>query len=187
MSVTGIAVVILVAIIGIGAIVILLLQRRRTHRLQSRFGPEYDRAIEQAGSRYRGEEDLERLERQVEQYSIRPLRPELAEHFQVSWSVIQAGFVDDPKISVAGAARLIEEVLSEIGYPAVDFEERAAEISVNHPFVVEHYRAGHDILLGHAKGPGSTEELRRALIHYRTLFDDLVGVPEKARTKAAGN
>ena len=85
------------------------------------------------------------------------------------------------------ADRLLAEVMTARGYPVSDFEERAADISVNHPLVVEHYRAGHEIALRHAQGQASTEDMRQAMIHYRTLFDDLLGLPETARARAAGN
>jgi hypothetical protein len=181
-----VAIFVIIAVV-LAVVAILLFVRDRSRKLRSRFGPEYDRAVEEAGSRFRGEQRLEKLEKRVEKFSIHPLDPEAASRFRASWVAIQARFVDDPKSAVADADRLLAEVMTARGYPVSDFEQRAAEISVNHAAVVEHYRAGHDIALRHAQGKASTEDLRQAVIHYRTLFDDLLGESEAARFKTAGS
>jgi hypothetical protein len=178
---TAIVVVVLIAA------AIVLYMGRRSRRLKSKFGPEYDRVVEEAGSKYRAESSLEKLEKRVDKFSIQPLQPEQVSRFRDSWRAIQTEFVDDPPASLREADRLLGEVLSARGYPVADFEERAAELSVNHAMVVDHYRAGHAIALRHSKGQATTEDMRRAMVHYRTLFDDLLGVPEVARARAAGS
>ena len=183
MNTTALAVVIAVAVVAVVAVFVYL--RHRSHRLRSRFGPEYTRAVEETGSKYRAESKLEKLEKRVEKLSIRPLQPEEVNRFRDSWRVIQAGFVDDPRTALSSADRLIGEVMSARGYPLADFEERAAEISVNNALVVEHYRAGHQIALKHAESRASTEDMRQAMIHYRILFDDLVSAPEAAQVRGA--
>ena len=181
MSATAAIVIALLAGILIGAAAHYLLQRRRSERLQDRFGPEYDRAVSESGDRWQAEEKLARAEKKVKSLRIRPLNPTNRVHFQDAWREIQGRFIDDPRESVSEADRLIAEVMSVEGYPVADFEERAMDISVDHPHVVEHYRAGHQIVLRHAEGRATTEDLRKAMIHYRTLFDDLLGQPEWAR------
>ncbi len=175
--------VVLVAIVGI----FIYLNQRSAPACRKRFGPEYTRTLEETGNKYKAESKLEKLEKRVDKFSLHPLLPEEAAHFRDSWRVIQAGFVDDPRTALSAADRLVGEVMGARGYPMGDFEERASEISVNHALVVENYRAGHEIALRHAKGQATTEDMRLAMIHYRTLFDDLLGVPETARAKGAGS
>jgi hypothetical protein len=172
----------LVALIAIVIVVIvavgLIVKTQRSKRLQSRFGPEYRRAVEETGSAARAESKLERLEKRVEGFKIRPLSPADRANFLAAWQKIQARFVDDPRGAVTEADKLIQSIMSAQGYPVTDFEQRAADISVDHPLVVEHYRAGHDICIRHTQGLASTEDLRQAMIHYRTLFTELAGEPE---------
>lgn len=179
--------VILIAAVLVAVAAIIDYMSRRSRRLRSRFGPEYTRVVEETGSKYRAESKLEKLERKVDNFSLQPLSLEAADDFRDSWRVIQAGFVDDPRTALTNADRLVAEVMSARGYPVADFEERAAEISVNHGLVVEHYRAAHEIAVRHAQGRATTEDMRQAMIHYRTLFDDLLGVPEIARVRSAGS
>jgi hypothetical protein len=168
--------------IGVGIIVIVLaiaafalFQQRQTAHLRGRFGSEYDRAVQVTGSRARAEADLRLREKRVERLNIRQLSSEDAVRFKESWARVQTRFVDDPKVAVTEADQLLGEVMAKRGYPVGDFEQRAADISVEHPRVVENYRSGHDIALRHAKGQATTEDLRQAMIHYRTLFTELVG------------
>ncbi len=186
MNTTGI--VILVAVVVAVAIAAFLFLRMRSARLRSRFGPEYDRAVQETGSTYKAESKLEKLEKRVQKFSIHPLRPEEVDRFRNAWRMVQAKFVDDPRTALSDADVLIGQLMTARGYPVSDFEERAADISVDHPRVVEHYRSGHEIAARHAQGRASTEDLRQAMIHYRTLFDELMGEPEpqRARTSAAG-
>jgi type II secretory pathway pseudopilin PulG len=178
-------VVIVIAVAVAAAVAIVFYMNQRSRRLQSRFGTEYTRAVENSGSKYRAEAKLEKLEKRVDHFSLQPLSLEAADRFQDSWRVIQAGFVDDPRTALKDADRLLSEVMSARGYPVADFEERAAELSVNHALVVEHYRAGHDIAVRNSQGRATTEDLRQAMIDYRALFDDLVGAPEAARVRSA--
>jgi hypothetical protein len=161
-----------VAIIVVGGL--LLLNRRRSERLRSRFGAEYDRQVEEQGSRLKAEADLAEREKRVSKLTIRPLSPADQDRFLDRWTKVQATFVDDPARSVDYADALLAEVMSVRGYPMGEFEQRSGDISVDHPNVVQHYRAGHDIAIRHSQGKASTDDLRQALIHYRALFEELV-------------
>ncbi len=177
--------VIVIALVGFAAI--LILKMHKTERLRTRFGPEYARVVEESGGRRKGEAGLEKREKRVEAFAIRPLATSDREHYIASWHKIQTEFVDDPKNSVTQADQLLGDVMSTRGYSVSEFEQRSADISVDHPLVVANYRAAHEIAVRHAAGQASTEDLRQAMIHYRTLFDELVGEPEMARAKAAGS
>ncbi len=185
MSTTTIVIGIVIAIIVVTAAAALILRNRRSQRLRTRFGPEYGRALEETGDRTKAEAKLEKLEKRVERFDIRPLSPVSRANFVAAWQKIQARFVDDPKGALSEADKLIQEIMAARGYPVSAFDQRAADISVNHPLIVEHYRAGHDIALDHAKGRASTEDLRQAMIHYRALFAELAGEPELTRSKTA--
>jgi hypothetical protein len=177
-------IVVAVAIVAVIAIAAFMWsQRRRTEHLRERFGQEYDHAIEEKGGRSKAEAELAKREKRVEKLEIRPLQPAARQGFVDRWKEVQARFVDDPPRAVAFADELIAEVMSTRGYPVNDFDQRAGDISVHHPQVVEHYRAGHDIAVRHARGEASTEELRQAMIHYRALFDDLVEEPTAASAR----
>ncbi len=151
-----------------------LVAKRRTGHLQERFGSEYGRTVESAGSRRKAESELEAREDRREQLDIRPLPRASRERYLESWRHVQAQFVDEPKLAVASADSLIQSVMSERGYPVDDFEQRAADISVDHPDVVEHYREGARLASGAGDGGDETESLRQAMQHYRTLFEQLV-------------
>jgi hypothetical protein len=170
----GAIAVVIVVVIAIGLIV----KAQRSKRLKSRFGPEYHRAVEETGSTTRAESKLEKLERRVEGFKIMALSPADRANFLAAWQKIQARFVDDPRGAVTEADQLIQGIMAARGYPVTAFEQRAADISVDHPLVVEHYRAGHDISIRHKQGLTNTEDLRQAMIHYRTLFAELAGEPE---------
>jgi hypothetical protein len=150
------------------------LARRRTSRLRGRFGPEYDRTVTTADSRRQAEAELQAREERREQLEIRPLPEAARRRYTETWQQVQAQFVDDPRGAVATCDSLIQSVMSERGYPVEDFEQRAADVSVDHPQVVEHYRAGHRLAEAAAGGADSTEDLRQAMRHYRALFDELV-------------
>jgi hypothetical protein len=185
MSTSAIIAIVVVALVVAAIAVFLTMRSLRTRRLRTRFGPEYRRALEETGSKTQAEAKLEKLERRVDRFDLRPLTPVVRANFVAAWQKIQARFVDDPKIAVTEADKLIQEIMAARGYPVADFEQRAADISVNHPLIVEHYRAGHDIAREHSKGRASTEDLRRAMIHYRTLFAELADEPELIRSKTA--
>ncbi len=176
---TRIVIAIAVAVVAIAVIAALALTRRR-HRvhLKERFGPEYDRTLHETGSPARAEATLENRERRVATYNIRPLAHEDAGRYAESWRRVQARFVDDPRGAVGDADRLIGDVMQARGYPMSDFDARAADLSVGHAGVVDHYRAGHAIAVRHARGEASTEDLRQAMQHYRALFDELIEVEE---------
>jgi hypothetical protein len=174
MSTTAI-VVIIVGVVIVAALVLLMLQRRRSDRLRQRFGPEYDRTVHETGSTKRAESRLHRREERVKKFNIRPLAPADRDRFIASWTHLQGRFVDDPRGAVVEADQVIAEVMRLRGYPVADFETSAADLSVDHPRVVENYRAGHALSERQSRGEASTEDLRQAMVHYRTLFDDLVG------------
>lgn len=174
---------IIVAVVVVAIIVVAALvwsRRRRSEHLRDQFGPEYDRAVKASGDRSKAEADLAEREKRVEKLNIRPLEPAERREFLERWTDVQARFVDDPARAVAFADALLGEVMKARGYPISDFEQRAGDISVDHPIVVQHYRTAHDIALRHEHGQASTEDLRQAMIHYRALFDNLVGVQAPA-------
>ena len=165
--------------------VLLMLRKRRTDRLRAHFGPEYDHAMLETGRRGKAETSLREREKRVDKLTIRPLTATERDFYLASWDKVQAQFVDDPGGSVIQADQLLGVVMSTSGYSVADFEQRAADVSVEHPLVVEHYRAGHEVAVRHQSGLAATEDLRQAMIHYRTLFNELVGVPETVRVKLA--
>lgn len=167
------AVVIVAALVAIA--VWLLLRRRKTAALRARFGPEYDRLLQTTKSPAEAERELLHRQRRVESLSLRPLRREESEQFRQSWRTVQARFVDDPRVAVNEADRLIEEVMRARGYPVEDTAHRLEDLSVDHAAVVNHYRTGREIVVRHGRGEASTEDLRKAMVHYRALFDELVG------------
>ena len=150
------------------------LRTRRTRELQERFGPEYDKVAADAPSKREAEAELRDRERRLEEFDIVPLDREERDRFRGRWTEVQAEFVDDPAAAVLRADALIQQVMRARGYPMDDFETRAADLSVDHADVVEHYRAGHGIAVAHERGNAGTEELRHAMKHYRELFDSLV-------------
>ena len=176
---------VLIGIVVVGIAALILLQKRRTEGLRARFGPEYARTLQESGDRRLAEASLEERKQRVEGFHIRPLVPGDRARFVESWRGVQARFVDDPRGAITEADQLLGDVMSTRGYPVSDFKQRAADISVDHPLVLENYRAAHEIALRHAQGQASTEDLRQAMIHYRTLFQELVGELERAGAKAA--
>src|SRR5262249_33225146 len=157
------------------SIAVMFFLRKRSQDLRDRFGPEYTREIEETGDRRKAEAALQHRKKRVEGLHIKALSPTERTQFQETWRLIQAQFIDDPNATLIDADHLIGRVLSAEGYPVADFEQRAADISVDHPIVVENYRRGHKIVQRHAEGRASTEELRQAMLCYKALFDDLLG------------
>lgn len=184
-----IVVAVLVALAAIAAAAWMFLKIKQTRSLRSRFGPEYDRLAAE-GSRGRTEKTLQQRQKRVEGLDLVPLSPEDRDRFAAAWQQEQSGFVDDPRSAVANADKLLTEVMTARGYPMADFEQRAADISVDHSLVVKNYRIAHDIALRDSDSETSTEELRTALLHYRMLFEDLLEVkvaePEKKNATAVG-
>jgi hypothetical protein len=160
----------------VGAIAWIVVQRQRTNRLQRRFGTEYGRTIKELGSRAKAEKELAKREERVSGLRIVALSPVEAAGFSKAWNGLQGRFVDDPKGVAAEADRLVRDLMVKRGYPMGDFERRAADISVDHPAVVSNYRAAQVIAVRDARGEADTEELRKAVVHYRTLFDELLEV-----------
>jgi hypothetical protein len=174
--------IVVVALIIVGAVVIFS-RKRQGERLRQQFGPEYERQVREAGgSRTKAEAELLKREKRVEKLDIKPLPPEQRDAFAADWQQVQAKFVDDPERSIALADALVAEVMKARGYPVDDFEQRAADISVEHPGLVQNYRAAHYIVVRRSQGKADTEDLRSALIGYRSLFDELLhaDAPEMA-------
>ncbi len=179
------AAVIIIALIIVAVVVWLYMRKRHQDELKERWGPEYRRAVEQAhGDEQRATASLEAREQRVKQLHVRPLGPSDREGFASAWHAVQARFVDDPKAAVEQADRLICDVMTARGYPMADFEQRAADISVDHPQVVDNYRKAHGIAQQTERGQASTEDLRKAMVYYRALFEDLLETPEAARSEA---
>jgi hypothetical protein len=185
-STTTTAIVIAVVAIAIlAAGVFILERRRRSAKLRSRFGPEYERTIQDAGDRRQAEAELHDRERRVSRLDIRPLSASERDRFSTSWRMIQAEFVDHPKEALLKADGLLTEVMRTRGYPTETFEQRSADLSVDHPSVVQNYRAGRDIAAKDKQGQADTEDLRQAMIHFRALFDELVGDPAASARHAS--
>src|SRR5579864_7733227 len=176
----AIAVIITAVIVGM-AICWMLIRRRRSEHLRKRFGPEYDRVAQEHGNQRRAEAVLETREKRVERLHIHPLAQKDRDHFVQAWLADQARFVDDPKGAVTEADRLVTEVMRARGYPVSDFEQRVEDISVDHPHVIENYRAAAEIAERNRRGEATTEDLRQAMVCYRQLFDDLLETVEMRR------
>jgi hypothetical protein len=181
---TVVIVLVVALVAAIGAAIWFYSRSKRTEALQERFGPEYDRALTTHHDQGKAERELKEREERVDHLNIRALDTEERDRFAHSWQSVQAQFVDDPKTATDEADQLVGEVMATRGYPVGDFEQRAADVSVHHPHVVEHYRAAHEIALQNADGNADTEELRQALVHFRALFEDLLEVEAPARTEA---
>jgi hypothetical protein len=153
-------------------------QKKRSHKLQERFGPEYHRTVNEYGSRTKAESDLKAREKRVERLVILSLTPADAARFTEAWHALQSRFIDNPKGVVVQAEQLVRELMEKRGYPMGDFERRAGDISVDHPDVVANYRSAQAIALRDQTGTADTEELRKAVVHYRALFDELLEVRE---------
>jgi len=166
--------ILIVCFVVIAVLAFFVVRMRRSQRLRTRFGPEYDRVVSEAGGVREAEGVLEFREKRRERFSIRPLPPADRTTYRAKWDDVQSRFVDDPKQAVGIADQLVNEVMRARGYPMSDFDQRAADISVDHPVVVENYRAAHNIALRHDRGQADTEDLRRAMVHYRALFEDLL-------------
>ena len=168
------AIIVVAAVVLVAIVVWRALATKKTRALQGRFGPEYDRALDGADSRRQAEADLKARAERRDELDIRPLAPGARERYLVEWQRVQARFVDDPDGAVRESDMLIQQVMSDRGYPMDDFDQRAADISVDHPDVVENYREGHRLTRAAATGDGTTEDLRQAMVHYRALFDELL-------------
>ena len=170
------------SVIAAGVGISVVVAKRRTARLRNQFGgAEYTRAVREGGSQRKAEAALDGRTERVERLHIRPLSLGDRARFVDAWGRVQARFVDGPGGAVTDADQLLGDVMVTRGYPVSDFEQRAADISVAHPLVLENCRAAHDSALRQTRGQASTEDLRQAMIHYRTLFEELVSEPEAVR------
>jgi hypothetical protein len=173
---TGTIIAIVIAVVLIVAVIALTVPRQRSQRLKERFGPEYDRTLDRTGSQARSERELAAREQRHQKLDIRPLTPGARTRYSEEWRTIQARFVDDPSLAVTEADRVIVEVMRDRGYPVDDsVSQRVDDLSVDHASVIDNYRVARDIARRNARHEASTEELRRATVSYRTLFEDLLG------------
>jgi len=149
-------------------------RRSRTDSLREKFGSEYDHAVSEAGNRKRGERELVNRAQEVEKYDIRPLSASERERYRGDWQRVEQHFIERPTTAVVEADELVADIMRVQGYPMGDFEKHAAHLSVTHPRVIEHYRAGHGVIEG-APGSASTEDMRQSMLHYRVLIEQLLG------------
>jgi hypothetical protein len=187
MDATTLLILVLIAVVVAGGAFIYM-QRRRSKELRSRYGAEYLAAVDETGDRRKAEAELRQREKRVGAFDLRPLSPREATDFSDRWRRVQARFVDDPGAAVGEADDLLAQVMGARGYPVGDFDQRAADLSVHHPKLVSDYRIAHEVASRHARGEAGTEDLRKAMIHYRALFEDLLAPaaqdrrPEEPRT-----
>ena len=165
-------------VLAVVAIAFVLAKKRRTDELRGKFGPEYERLVRQHGDAGHAERELDHRIHRVKELHIKPISAEHRTRFADAWRSDQARFVDDPKGAVVEADRLVADLMQVRGYPVGDFEQRAADVSVDHPHVVQNYRTAHDIAVREQNGQASTEDLRVAMVHYRALFEDLLDSAE---------
>ncbi|MEU7868628.1 hypothetical protein [Dactylosporangium sp. NPDC049140] len=165
-----IIVLVVIAALGYG---IWFVTRRRA--LQNRFGPEYDRAVAEGDSRLAAERELRERERRHAELELKELSPESRARYTSKWEEIQARFLDDPAGAVRDADALVTELVAERGYPTGDYEQHLAHLSVEHARTIGHYRDAHEISQLSDRGEATTEQLRQAVVHYRTLFSELLG------------
>lgn len=166
--------IVLVAVVIVAGAGWFFFQWQRRRHLTGRFGPEYQRTIDEVGNRATAERALKEREERVAALDIRPLDRQDRERFAAEWRQVQARFVDEPAQAIEEADTLIREVMQRRGYPVSDFDRRAEDLSVDHPDVVQHYRAGHDLMERSRDSGDRTEDLRQAMVHYRALFDELL-------------
>lgn len=192
MTGTQIAVLIVVAVIvlAVAAAAVFVGRNRSRRRLQERFGPEYDRTVEESGSREAAEKELLERERRHAELTLTPLSAESRTRYSTEWERVQAMFIDSPVAAVAEADELVTQLIAERGYPAENYEEQLSHLSVEHANTLGHYRDAHAISVASARGEASTEQLRKALVHYRALFGELLEadpVPPAAPAGSTGN
>jgi hypothetical protein len=199
MSQTALIVIAIVVVVGVILVAFLASRARRRGALRDRFGPEYDRAVAETGSAGKAESLLGERVKRREALEIRDLEPRARERYSETWRSVQAHFVDDPHGAVREADDLVMSVMRDRGYPTSDFDQQAGDLSVDHAGVIDNYRKAHEISLAGERGEASTDELRQAMVHYRALFDELLGgqaapvksgepvlsMPEKTKTETA--
>ncbi|MGC5012960.1 hypothetical protein ACLQ2R_19530 [Streptosporangium sp. DT93] len=166
--------VVVVAVVVIAAVGYLLVQQQRRHRLRDRFGPEYERTVQERENRREAEQELIAREQRFSSLDIRALDAGTREIYSKKWMEVQERFVDAPGFSVTEADHLVTSVMAERGYPTENFEQRLSDLSVAHGRTLDHYRQAHEISSRAARKEASTEELRQAMVHYRALFEELL-------------
>jgi hypothetical protein len=177
MNSTVLLVAIVVLVVVIAAVAWYLIRQNQRRQLRERFGPEYDRTVAESGDQSRAEKALEDRIKRHKELEIRELEPEARNRYGEAWRVIQARFVDDPRGAVNEADVLVTRVMGDRGYPTEGFEKQAEVVSVDHAGVVDNYRSAHQISAADAEGRASTDDLRQAMVHYRALFNELLGQP----------
>jgi hypothetical protein len=178
---TGVLIAILVVLVVVVLVAVLLGQRRRTQRLQQQFGPEYQRTVARTGDQRAAESDLAARTQRRRDLDIIALEPAAQARYMEAWRATQGRFVDDPAAATREADELVAQVMRDRGYPVDDFDQRAADVSVDHPQVAENYRAAHAVHQANEQGLASTDDLRQAFVHYRSLFAQLLGVEDDGR------
>ena len=179
---TGLVIAIIIAVVILVLLAVAFAQRRRTQRLQERFGPEYQRAVAREGDVRSAESQLTEREKRRGELEIVELDPADRARYQEAWRATQGKFVDDPNGATREADVLVARVMRDRGYPVDDFDRRVDDISVDHPTVAENYREAHAVSRANERGLASTDDLRKAFVHYRSLFMELLGVDGDART-----
>ncbi|MDT5091679.1 MAG: hypothetical protein QOH60_1042 [Mycobacterium sp.] len=177
----------IVALVAVAALAVVLvwasMRRRKSRTLKERFGPEYDHTVSEVGEQRAAEKELVARQRERSKLDIIELTPEARERYATQWRDVQAAFVDHPDSAVSEADRLVSEVMRERGYPVDDFDRRASDISVDHPDVVANYRSAHQIYEAQGNGATGTEDQREAFVHYRALFEKLLGHDEDVKAQ----
>jgi hypothetical protein len=176
--------VVVIAVLVVVAVGWIWIRGQRTQKLTEQFGPEYQRTVESVGDQRAAERELVARRERVKSFEIRTLSTDERDRYLARWQESQAHFVDDPSGAISQADVLVQEVLKARGFPMADFEQRAADISVDHPHVLDEYRAAHNIAERHAAGGVETEDLRQAMVHYRALFEDLLETDSAASEQA---
>lgn len=185
MNTTETIFIVAVAIVAIGAVLFWYMRRHRSETLQKEFGPEYQRAVDKFGDQTKAEAELAARRERVSKLELRNLTAEEQGRFSDTWKKTQARFVDEPSRAVSEADDLVKELMRARGYPVGDFEQRAADVSVDHASVVTNYRAAYDIASRNKSGKATTEDLRQAMVHYRSLFEELLAKPTTHKKEAA--
>lgn len=171
-TIIGVILLVLVVLVAVALLVRKSLQRKR---LRERFGPEYERVVQRTDNRMVAERELAEREREHSKLELRQLTPASRDSYERNWTSVQEQFVDSPSAAVGQADRLVTDLMAERGYPTEGYERQASLLSVEHARAIEHYREAHEISQRHERGDASTEDLRNAMVHYRALFEDLLG------------
>jgi hypothetical protein len=168
---------IVLGLVLVGLAIVVLTRGKRHKELKERFGPEYDRTVSELGKRSKAEKELDARAKRVEKLRLRPLSASDRQRYQDLWRAAQAHFVDNPLSAVAEADALVAQAMGAVGYPVTDFDQRAADVSVDHPVVVDNYRRAHAIAVSAQNGSATTEDMRQAVVYYRALFEELLRAP----------